>query len=357
MKPDKKNMYLLAAITIFLSLLLIFTGCSPEDSDSDPDGDNSDSYETDVLVVGSGAAGLAAAITAGQEGARVILMEKLPAVGGTAVLSSGMLYAAESPVQERQGITESAGDLYDFWMNASEGKADSELVKVIADLSGDTVRWFQEDIGVEYSIHDDYGPRMHFPDQEAGDIVERLKAKADDVGVKIILGTRAKKLILSQEGEVTGVEGENASGNKVTIQAEAVILATGGFERNEKLIDEYTPLAAEGITGVSQGNSGDGLVMAREAGAEIITHNSYVGSVNDEGKAVIMSTVGGPRIDSGAHVLDMEGEFIKGLYAAGSVANGQFFYKKYPDSGSSLVYCFTMGRIAGSNAAQEIKVP
>ena len=297
-------------------------------------------------------------------------------------------------------------------------------------------------------------------------------------GVDIRTETPAVALLTDATGAVVGVEAIAADGHKVTVNAKSVVIATGGFDGSQAMMRKYSPEYADELFYAAAGNTGDGINMAIEVGADTVfkggviglrgilptsfadptnglvwmpylmvneigerfvnestdypvihtalakQHHAYlifdasqlpvaaVAGLIDEGYAfagetlealadamkvdeatflatvarynelkgqedvdfgkpaaamtgvgegpycavrvrpATIGTMGGIKVDLDMHVLKADGTVIPGLYAAGACANGDFFYKEYPASGTSIMMCFTVGRIAGENAAQ-----
>lgn len=445
-------------------------------------------YDTEVVVVGGGAAGLSAALEAANNGANVILVEKLAMTGGSTARSGGKVQAAGTDIQKSHGVEDNADLYYNHLMSVGENKVDPVKIRLIADNSLADFNWLVEN-GVEFSknieqLHEKYRPiRGHYVSAQDGKveqdghgwaITQPLEKMAKEKGVEILLETPAKKLIVDNKGTVTGIECEDPKGNKIIINATAVILATGGYDFNKELLEEYAPLVKPVYSTVAPGNVGDGLIMARDAGAKIQSGGgavllyldlaARVGEVGGlyvdttgsrfmdetdfwftrtkklidrnqmgmfyitdakgksdsfdtlvkDGKMVEGSTIeelagklgmtelkstvdrynelakkgvdedfnknseymktveegpfyavafapitsgtfGGPVTNEKGQVVAEKGGIIKGLYAAGEVANGDIFYQEYPGSGSSISTCIGMGRIAGRVAAEEAK--
>lgn len=237
--------------------------------------------DTDVVVLGGGAAGLSAALEAANEGVKVTLLEKLPMLGGSTLLSGGIMYAAESPVQKRAGVEGNWEDLADYWIEMAEGDIDEEMIRFIAENSGETISWL-ESHGVEFSEKlstQGISPalRGHTSATRGQGFINPLEKTANENGVVILKSTKATKLLTDQNGNVIGTEAEDKDGNKVIVNAKSVIIATGGFDRNPELLNEYSPIANGQIYYVSSGNTGDGLIMAREVGADIVSKNGVIG--------------------------------------------------------------------------------
>jgi fumarate reductase flavoprotein subunit len=221
-----------------------------------------------VIVVGAGAAGLAAAIAAADAGSPVILLEKLPVVGGSALCSGGVIYGANTPVQERAGIEDSVDALFAYWQGYTGENTDEQLLYLVSEGSGDTIAWL-ESLGVQFGelrpAGDSPVPRAHQPAAGRGAaLISPLEQAAREKGVEILLETRGRELLTDDEGNVIGVQVENRDGERMRIYGRAVVLATGGFGCSTGLKEQYTPAAA-------------GQVMARELGADIITPGNVIG--------------------------------------------------------------------------------
>lgn len=240
-------------------------------------------YDTEIVVVGGGAAGLTAALEAANNGAKVILVEKLAMTGGSTARSGGKVQAAGTDIQKAQGIEDNADLYYNHLMSVGENKIDPVKTRLIADNSLADFNWLVQN-GVEFSknieqLHEKYRPmRGHYVSVQDGKkeqdghgwaITQPLEAAAKEKGVEILLETPAKKLIMDNNGTVTGIECENSLGDTIIVNAKSVILATGGYDLNKELLEEYAPLVKPVFSTVAVGNVGDGLIMARDAGAKI----------------------------------------------------------------------------------------
>ncbi|GHU98385.1 flavocytochrome c [Spirochaetia bacterium] len=222
---------------------------------------------TDVLVIGAGAAGFSAAITAAQGGAKVTIIEKQDIVGGSTVTSAGIVYAALDPSDYTK--------MADYYMARAEGNANRELLQYFAEHSLETIQ-FLEDAGVKWLFSAPAGtapePRARFSTHENGpamigsSLINPLEAKALSLGVTILTGVRGTELIQNSSGVITGAKATSKQGN-YTITARAVVLATGGFDASDELIAKYSPIAAGDIPLSSKGNTGDGIIMGIAAGA------------------------------------------------------------------------------------------
>ena len=298
--------------------------------------DTSDAqFTTDVVVVGAGGAGLSAAASILQEGKKVIVVEKFPAVGGNTVRTGGPMNAANPQwqntfdaiageshtLQEISAIDESTIDseyLDDFkelkqqitnYLAENTGKTgylfDSallhriqtylggkrtdqlgniiygqyDLVKILTDEALESVKWL-EDVGVEFDKHDVTMPvgalwrRGHKPLKSEGyAYVSALQKYVEDHGGVIITDTAVKELIV-EDGHVSGVIGTGLNGKKITVKANAVILASGGFGANTKMLKEYNTYWTEIDDDIKTSNSpaitGDGILLGQSVGADLV---------------------------------------------------------------------------------------
>jgi flavocytochrome c len=262
----------------------VFTGCSG----------NAKTF--DVVVVGSGAAGLSAAIEASEAGAKVAVLEKLPMVGGSTLLSGGYVYGSGSSIQKAKGIKDSADALAAYWSERAEGVADPAQIKLVADKSGETIDWLVS-LGVKFPTLVPTGTspvaRGHQTSDGGVGLVDPLKKYADSKNVAFFMETSATKLLTNGKGAVTGVAAKDKDGKAVAFHAKAVVLATGGFDRNPELEAKLTPDYQTPTTFVAVGNKGDGLLMAQAVGAATEGHGGVIGFRGVPGETTFSNDVSG----------------------------------------------------------------
>ncbi|MFC2471015.1 MAG: flavocytochrome c [Lachnoanaerobaculum gingivalis] len=227
----------------------------------------------DIVVIGAGGAGMSAAIEAAQKGAtNVVILEKMPITGGNTVRATGGLNASETQYQKRDGIEDSNDLFYEDTMKGGKNLNDPELVRTLVENSAAAVDWVNE-IGGDLSVVAQFGgasvKRIHRPSDTSAVgpmLVKTLNAKLDELGIPVLLETKATKIIADKDGNITGVEAEDENGEFV-INTKAVILATGGFGANPDMVVKYAPQLAGFITTNHSGATGDGIEMALELGA------------------------------------------------------------------------------------------
>jgi fumarate reductase flavoprotein subunit len=227
--------------------------------------------KADVVVIGSGG-GLAAAVTAAELGASVILLEKENVLGGYTRQANGLM-ACESPVQKRQGITITRDEVFRRLMNwAHCRRVDPRVARAFIDKTGDTIRWL-EDKGVKFELMlvPEGLPVTHVPIGMGAAIQKTLIKSAQALGVKVLLETSGRKIAPSAGGAVTvAAAGEDG---ELRIKAGSVIIATGGFGDSRELLQRLCPDYHDSMQ-LDQwphrtAHSGDGLLMAEAIGAEI----------------------------------------------------------------------------------------
>lgn len=231
-------------------------------------------HETcDVVVIGSGFAGLAAAYEAKKAGASVVVLEKMRTPGGNSIINGGVFSAAGSPLQKKFGIEDSPELLAKDMVTAGLGLNHMELVKIVAETSVATVMWTIDELGVKYkdTLTQEGGhsvPRMYSTYNQSGSaIVQQQLAKLKELGMEVRTQAFLTRILRDTDGRVKGVEIRDGyvfpqadSGKIRHIRArKAVILATGGFAQDlayrmiqdPKLTDKFQSTNQPGATAES----------------------------------------------------------------------------------------------------------
>ena len=249
-----------------------------------PEGD----AECDIVIVGAGGAGMTAAIEAARRGAKVILLEKMGSVGGNTNAATGGLNASETSVQKKLGIQDSNEQYYKDTMAGGHDLNDKALVRKMTESSAAVVDWLI-DLGADLTdvgkMAGSANKRTHRPQGGApvgSHLVKVLKGKIDEMGVDLRVNSKVTGL-LNQGGAAAGVfvQGPKSS---YTIKAKAVIIATGGFGANPKMVVQYKPnLKGFGTTN-HKGATGDAFSWLDEFDAatvdmdQIQTHPTVIPS-------------------------------------------------------------------------------
>ena len=282
-------------------------------------------YNTDIVIVGAGGAGMTAALTAAEKGANVIILESQAAVGGNSVRATGGMNAADTPAQDENEFGESAGvektlktarttyadnvtitklaeEVEKQWadyqanpvgyfdsdelmeldtMIGGKGINNPELVEELADESADGVEWLKK-YGIDLTSVGSFGgasvKRIHRPVNAEGKTIAvgsymiplLEKACEENDKISIQLETTATTILTDENGKAVGVKAVGATGNEVTVNAKAVILATGGFGANLDMVAELVPALKGFMTTNAAGAQGQGIEMAQALGAATV---------------------------------------------------------------------------------------
>lgn len=272
----------LKLISLFVVLCLIFTltlvGCGEqaEEEPTEPQTKAPESQEADVVVIGAGGAGLAAALAAAEKDASVIVLEKMSIVGGNTIRSGGAYNAVYPEMQEPAGIEDSIDLHYKHTIEGGDNLGTPELVKILVEKAPEGLDWlksygmeFQDKIG---SVVGSLWPRTHQAKDPAGSgYIKTLQKACEEKDVKILTDTKATELIV-EDDRVVGVKAEDKDKNELELKAnKGVVIATGGFSANVEMRSKYVPeLTEEFPTTNHPGATGDGIIMAEKVDADLV---------------------------------------------------------------------------------------
>ncbi|MFC1921346.1 FAD-dependent oxidoreductase [Chloroflexota bacterium] len=229
--------------------------------------------KAELVIVGGGGAGLAAATAAAESGLKgIVVLEKRGSLGGNTARATG-LFACESPTQARNKIIADKDDLFKRAMQwAHWSRVNPRIFRAFLNKSGDTIRWL-EDKGLEFQViafFANQDPRVeHVATGKGAQVTATLADTCRELGVQLLLNSSGRKLLRDAKGNVTGITAINETGEELEITARSVIITTGGFGGNTELLKKYCPLYYEGMPLRGFAFTGDGLLMAEEAGAAI----------------------------------------------------------------------------------------
>jgi fumarate reductase flavoprotein subunit len=275
-----------------------------------PNAATSPKRDADVLVVGAGLAGLAAAITAADAGAKVLLIDKHYKIGGAAMGAGGSYSAAGSRLQREKQIQDSPALHFEEANRIGKGKADPAILRLYAEQAPPTQDWLER-LGVEF---DPKGPRFA-PEHELYKVQRTCDAKGAGPGFIAVLGrqldqritagaitmrgeTTAVRLV-KREGRVVGLRVLDEEGRTTTLYARAVILASGGYGANRTMVRKYNPSLANALTVASKYATGDGIRIAEDAGAALVNMDlmaPYFAGVENppgSGRTLMISLISG----------------------------------------------------------------
>lgn len=275
--------------------------------------------ETDLVVVGGGGAGMVAAIRARELGLDVILLEKMPFMGGALSISGGNQVVMGSQMQKDLGVKDDSAKsmVEDFMANGANLNV-PELIQLYADNVGETSDWLQGN-GVTYNLEGglhklaeySHDRELAYTGGGAG-AGEAMRNKVNESGATVLLNTRASELLTDDQGNVTGVIAADDT-TKYTVKAQAVLLATGGYGYNKDLLEGdmknalyYGPVSS----------TGDGLLMATAKGIDADTRLLEYGKRYPNGievsEGIAKSTINGniPAWKKSAILVNKEGKRV-----------------------------------------------
>jgi uncharacterized protein with FMN-binding domain len=224
--------------------------------------------QADVVVVGAGASGVSAAVTAADKGAKVVIIEKTGVIGGASNLSwAGKFYNSSAAVAD--GLKVNVEQEISNWIVNNHWRVDAAAVRQYVTKSGETYDWLKNK-GYVTTYMNFGGEQLHvLPAYNTREQTLRkmLAASVEKNGGKVITETTAKKLMTDAKGAVTGVVAEKADGTTLEVSAKSVVMATGGYAGNKEMVKEA--FGFEGVNGGLAQNIGEGLKMSWAVGAKV----------------------------------------------------------------------------------------
>jgi succinate dehydrogenase/fumarate reductase flavoprotein subunit len=241
--------------------------------------------KADVVVVGGGSTGVAAAIGAAARGAKVILLEKNAQLGGTSARSIGTISATGTADQLREGIVDTPDEHFEdmgkFSAHHGDRPDNAVLARVLCDHVPESVRLLQQWGAVFLAPLDEHPhrkPRLHQIMPNSAAYIFHAEREARRIGVQIVTEARARKL-LTQDGEVTGVEFEQGGRVQTAEASRGVILASGDYAADPGFKAQFISEAVAATEAVNPTNTGDGHRMALSLGARIINGDMFGGGM------------------------------------------------------------------------------
>ncbi len=230
-----------------------------------------------LIVIGAGAAGHTAAISARQHGIKdVIILEKQPYIGGNGMLAAGGMAAAETLTQALLGYKDSKQLWYNDTMKGGHNINNPALVKTLTENGSAGIDWLQAqgtDLSSASSAGGHNAERLHRPNggAKAGPaIINTLKDTAHKLGVETRTNSKVVKLLQDKNGKITGLLVQGKHTGVHMLNADAIVIASGGFARNNQLVSKYRP-DLKGVASTNNpGNVGDALTFAPEVGAATV---------------------------------------------------------------------------------------
>ncbi|WP_285046520.1 flavocytochrome c [Lactococcus petauri] len=228
----------------------------------------------DVIIVGSGGAGMTAAIEAKDAGMNPVILEKMPMAGGNTSKASAGLNASETSVEKAQGVTDSNDKFYEETLKGGGGTNDKELLRYFVDHSAAAVDWLAQNDIVLDNLTTTGGmsvSRTHRPHDGSAVgayLVKGLEENISKRDIPVFVNSDVTK-INEKDGKVSGVE-VKIEGETKQVDSKAVVVTTGGFGANQKMIAKYRPDLKDYVTTNTAGSTGDGIEMISALGGALV---------------------------------------------------------------------------------------
>ena len=240
--------------------------------------------ETEIVVIGGGGAGLAAAVQANQLGSKVLVLEKMGKVGGNTILAGGALNAVNDRSEQAIAYNDSVEWHYTQTLSGGDYQGDPVLVHTLVSNAWAGVQWlmdlgmeFQDDTAGLFTVTGGLWPRAHKPVEPLGTGFFKTYMNYIDShdNVDVMLNTRATEILVDENGKACGVVATGETGNTVTVKAsKGVVVATGGFAANVELRSAYNTQWADLGDSIKSTNhagaTGDGIKMLQKLGADFV---------------------------------------------------------------------------------------
>ena len=296
----KTGMKSTAALLCALLVSMLISGCTAQPQTNQPEVSPEAQFDVtekaDVVIVGGGGTGISAALTAVENGAEsVILVEKLPELGGFMRMKTGQFSAANTTLQIEQGLTEDSVERYEKEIlefgNSNGGHPIEYLVKSYAENATEAWEWVYE-MGVKdypfmtdkdgnkvivnpghmpYEYNRTYVPLPKEDSKLTNPVIEvMLKELEKQDKIQVFTSVAGTKLITNEKGQVCGAEGVGTDGKTYQFHSNyGVIMSTGGYAANPKLFEAYSTDLHNLISASLSSDDGYGLRMMQEVGAGI----------------------------------------------------------------------------------------
>jgi fumarate reductase flavoprotein subunit len=237
-----------------------------------------------IAVVGAGAAGLCAALSAHQAGVDVIVLERDAIPRGSTALSAGLIPAAGTRFQKARHISDDAALFASDIARKSHGEADATIVDLVARQAGPTVEWLADCYGFPFSVVDDFdypghsARRMHgLPSRSGIELVDRLRQAADEAEIPLILNATVSALHADADRVVRGVEIMRPDGAPDLLGCMALILGCNGYGGAPDLVAMHIPEMRDAMYFGHPGNRGDAVLWGEQLGAKLLYMSGYQG--------------------------------------------------------------------------------
>lgn len=296
----RKVVSLLMSLCLILSLSACSSNNNASTATSNTEGTEATENDltTDVVVVGGGGAGIASAISASQNGADVILIEKMGYLGGATMFSGGIIPAVGTTQQKEANIQDDNDWFARDVLRPSNYSVRKDLVYKVVEESKPLIEWI-ESMGVHFDLITNslyYGQsnyRMHLAEGGGSQMTSTMIDYLEGIdNITILTSTAGTGLLTNDKGEVIGVSANDGE-KDFNIYANNTVLATSGFAANKEMLEEYIPEMVDAYPLVAPGATGEGILWGMELGAAVANMKAYQGHAfyNEESNQTIAQAI------------------------------------------------------------------
>lgn len=242
-------------------------------------------FETQVpvCVVGAGACGLTAGISAAHAGAQVVIFERDQTPSGSTAMTIGLICAAGTEAQKELGISDDANSLYRDIMSATDAQTDPTIARLMADESGPTMDWLCMDVGCDFHLATNWKGYGHSalrchgtPNGTGEEIIAMLMHAVSELDIDVVTQSTVRDLVVDQHSIVRGVICETPDGD-FSLGCDALVLACSGFGANRDLVSRFIPNMRNATYHGNENHRGDAVLWGESLGADLMDMSAYQG--------------------------------------------------------------------------------
>ncbi len=229
-----------------------------------------------VVIIGGGACGMIAGLAAREEGVDVLILERDAIPQGSTALSSGLIPACGTKVQQRKNIEDSIELMGTDIQKKAKGLADPTIVETVCSTAGKVIDWLEEKHGIEFQLQEGFlypghsVARMHSTIAATGaDLMGQLTKSIEVAGVDLMENAHVTSIYVGDDKKINGVEVTRPDGSHEAIGCDALIFACNGYGGNKELVKAHIPSMADALYFGHPGNQGDAVIWGQALGAEV----------------------------------------------------------------------------------------
>ena len=242
--------------------------------------------ETETLIIGAGACGMVAALSAAELGREVLVIEADPLPSGSTALSAGLIPAAGTKIQQRTGIEDNAKLFAEDIQSKAHGENEQALVDLLTENAAEVIHWLSDRHDLPFSVVTDFDypghcrRRMHgLPTRSGAELIDALRSACEREGIDIICDRRATTLY--REGDlIRGIAVTSPNSEIETIACDNLVLACNGFGGNRELVAQYMPEIEDALWFGHDGNRGEAVLWGNALGADARNLGAFQGHGN-----------------------------------------------------------------------------